>query len=158
MAYRIISRKAGQKPKVVKDTTKPRSVKPSDLDVGVFSASPAAWNMESWSAGINPDHVQEQMAVDRLLGVPTEYTTEGDAVFTDRAHRRKYLATHGCFDKSGGYSDPDPDEMRRTSAEANEILAANGITAETWDPPPDPVEGISELAAMQHKTKERKRA
>lgn len=117
------------------------------LNVGVFSGPKV--KQESYAAGTNPDYLREQMLVDSLLGVPTEYTADGDAIFRDRHHRREYLRLNGMYDRDGGYSDPDPDAARRGAEEAREVLASYGITQEGFDPEPDPRRGLRELAAMQ---------
>lgn len=63
------------------------------------------WPMVSEMAGINPDQIKEYQEYDKMKGVPTQYTPEGDVVFTSRSHRKKYLAAHHLHDRNGGYGD-----------------------------------------------------
>ena len=62
--------------------------------------------MCSDAAGINPDHRVEQMAADKKMGVETHYNREGQAVFTDKGHRKRYCEAHGMYDRNGSYGDP----------------------------------------------------
>lgn len=64
------------------------------------------WPMVSVAAGINPDQVGEYREFDKTMGVPTEYNSDGDVVFTSRAHRKRYCEAHRLFDRNGGYGDP----------------------------------------------------
>lgn len=63
------------------------------------------WPMLSEAAGVHPDQVKEATEAARAFGVPTEFTRDGRAVFTDRNHRKRYLRTQGLHDKNGGYGD-----------------------------------------------------
>lgn len=63
----------------------------------------AKWPLVSVAAGIHRDKVREYMEKDRLHGVPTEYTDEGDPIFTSANHRRKYLKLHQLYDKKAFY-------------------------------------------------------
>jgi hypothetical protein len=66
------------------------------------------WPMVSEMAGINPDQIKEYQEFDKKMGVPTEYTPDGDVVWTSRSHRKKYCEAHRLFDRNAGYSDPQP--------------------------------------------------
>ena len=66
------------------------------------------WPMVSEMAGINPAQIGEYQEFDKKMGVPTDYTPEGDVVWRDRAHRKKYCEAHHLYDRNAGYSDPQP--------------------------------------------------
>jgi len=66
------------------------------------------WPMASYAAGIAPEEIPESRKFDREHNVPTDYTPDGDPVFTSAKHRRKYCEAHGLYDRSAGYSDPVP--------------------------------------------------
>jgi len=66
------------------------------------------WPMASYAAGISPDEIAEFRKLDRANGVPTEYTPDGDPVFTSARHRREYCQAHGLYDRNAGFSDPVP--------------------------------------------------
>jgi len=69
-------------------------------------ATPGAWPMESRAAGVNPDQIPQAREYAASLGVPTQFTKTGAAIFTDRQHRAKFLRAHGMFDQQAGYGDP----------------------------------------------------
>jgi hypothetical protein len=69
------------------------------------------WPMYSDAAGCNPDQVPEMEAHSREIGIPTHFDSEGRAIFTSRKHRKKYCEAIGLFDRSGGYSDPQPQNL-----------------------------------------------
>ena len=71
------------------------------------------WPMASVAAGVSPEEVPEMMKYDREKGIPTEYTNDGDPVFTSREHRKRYCEAHELFDRNAGYGDPTP-KLRRT--------------------------------------------
>lgn len=68
----------------------------------------SGYPMYSDAAGVNPDQIEEQMEMDRQLGVPTEYTEDGLAIFTDPLHRKRYCEAYGLYDRNcfGGGLDP----------------------------------------------------
>jgi putative FmdB family regulatory protein len=70
--------------------------------------TPGTWPMESDAAGVHPDDVPEMMKKDAEYGVKTEYTRDGNPIFTGPEHRRKYCRVHGLFDRNAGYGDPTP--------------------------------------------------
>lgn len=63
------------------------------------------WPLTSNAMAVHPDSVDEARNLDKSLGVPTEYTTEGQPIFENRAHRRRFLRAHQFHDKDGGYGD-----------------------------------------------------
>lgn len=67
--------------------------------------SSKGWPMTSYAAGVYPDQINEARATDERLGVPCDFTPDGDRIFTDRAHRRNWLRAHNWVDRSGGYGD-----------------------------------------------------
>lgn len=64
------------------------------------------WPMCSDAVGVSPDQSSEAMEHAASIGVPTEFNSEGQAVFTSRKHRKKYCEAIGFYDRNGGYSDP----------------------------------------------------
>lgn len=63
------------------------------------------WPKASWGAGVHPSQVAEAHAKSVKDGVPTEFTRDGDPIFTSRGHRSRYLKTIGMHDRDGGYGD-----------------------------------------------------
>lgn len=64
-----------------------------------------AWPLISEAAGVHPSQVEEAREHARKHGVPTDFTSDGRAVFRDRAHRRDYCKLIGVRDNHGGYGD-----------------------------------------------------
>ena len=64
------------------------------------------WPMVSDGAAIAPEQIAEYEAFDRMHGVATQYTPDGQPVLTGRKHRKAYCEQHGIFDRDGGYGDP----------------------------------------------------
>lgn len=64
------------------------------------------WPMCSDAAGVHPDQVAEAQAAATGLGVPTEFTPDGRAVFRSPRHRKLYCEAVGLYDRNGGYGDP----------------------------------------------------
>jgi len=75
---------------------------------GKFNHTPGNWPMTSTAAGVAASQVAELTEYDREHGVPTEYTPDGDPIFTGKEHRRKHCALHGMYDRNAGYGDPAP--------------------------------------------------
>lgn len=72
---------------------------------GGFVDTPGAWPMYSDAAGVAPHQVAAAHAKSVRDGVPTEFTRDGRAIFRDREHRARYLASIGMHDRSGGYKE-----------------------------------------------------
>ena len=70
------------------------------------------WPMPSYAAGVHPKQIPEMSKIDAEHGVPTEYTPDGDPIFTGPRHRKKYCEVHGLFDRNAGHSDPLPARCR----------------------------------------------
>jgi len=66
------------------------------------------WPMASYAAGVHPSQVPEMMERARAAGVPTEFTSDGDPVFTGPGHRKRYCELFNFFDRNAGLSDPTP--------------------------------------------------
>jgi len=66
------------------------------------------WPFASYAAGVSPSEVPMMQKIDRENGVPTEYSSDGDPVFTSPAHRKKYCRAHGLYDRNAGYRDAEP--------------------------------------------------
>ena len=73
------------------------------------SSCPGNWPMVSYSMGVHPDQISDQMQADKKHGVPTDYTTSGDPIYTGRGHRKRHMKAYKIFDRSGGYSDASPE-------------------------------------------------
>lgn len=71
-----------------------------------FSDTPGTYPMKSDAAGVHPAQISEARRRSVKMGIPTDFTPDGRAIFTDRAHRKKYCEAVGLFDRNGGYSDP----------------------------------------------------
>jgi putative FmdB family regulatory protein len=56
--------------------------------------------MASYAVGIGACEVPAQMIIDKKAGVPTNYTKDGDPIFTSRGHRKKYLKHVGFHDRN----------------------------------------------------------
>jgi hypothetical protein len=71
-----------------------------------FKNTPGNWPMKSDAAGVHPDQIQEAVNHSIKNGVPTSFTSDGRAIFTDANHRKKYCRLIGLHDRNGGYRDP----------------------------------------------------
>lgn len=66
----------------------------------------AAWPMKSDAAGVHPSQATEAYEHSVSVGVPTQFDPKtGQAIFTDRSHRKRYLAARGFIDRNAGYGD-----------------------------------------------------
>jgi len=73
--------------------------------LGVVS-TPGNWPLLSDAVGVNPDQRTEAMKHASSIGVPTEFNSKGQAVFTSAGHRKRYCEAIGFIDRNAGYSDP----------------------------------------------------
>ena len=70
------------------------------------------WPMRSTAMGVHPTQVKDAAAHARRLGVPTDFSKGGEAIFTSARHRKAYVqavsAANGrpIHDMNGGYTDP----------------------------------------------------
>lgn len=69
---------------------------------GRFKDTPGAWPQYSDAAGVAVHQIAEAREKSVRDGVPTEFTADGRAIFRDREHRARYLATIGMYDRDGG--------------------------------------------------------
>lgn len=69
---------------------------------------PNCWPQTSWAAGVLPSQAGEAYANSVKNGVPTQFSKDGDPIFTSRKHRARYLRSVGMFDRNAGYGDPAP--------------------------------------------------
>ncbi len=78
-------------------------------DLGIVRKTSAQtagnWPMDSYAAGVDPSEVPAMMKIDAKYGVKTDYTEDGDPVFTSKGHRKKYLKVHKMHDRNAGYGD-----------------------------------------------------
>ena len=66
----------------------------------------AAWPIKSDSAGVNPTQISEFSEKASKMGVPTQFDSKtGQAIFTSRGHRSRYMKLRGLHDRQGGYGD-----------------------------------------------------
>ena len=73
---------------------------------GGYAHKPGAWPLLSDAAGVAEHQVPEAVEHSRRIGIPTDFTPDGRAIFTSRQHRKKYCEAIGLYDRSGGYGDP----------------------------------------------------
>lgn len=66
----------------------------------VGTPAKSGWPLHSEAAGVWPGQVKEAEAHAASVGVPTKFDGQGRAVFTDPAHRRRFLKAHGLHDRS----------------------------------------------------------
>ncbi len=71
-----------------------------------YTDTPGAWPMKSDAAGVHPSQIGEAREHAAKVGVPTDFTPDGRAIFTSRLHRKSYCEAHGLYDRNGGYGDP----------------------------------------------------
>ena len=78
-----------------------------DREVGSTAVGMARsrWPYASVAAGCHPKQVAEAQAHAAKVGVPTEYTSDGKAVFRSRQHRKAFLRAHNMRDNDGSYGD-----------------------------------------------------
>lgn len=64
------------------------------------------WPLRSDAAGVHPDQAKDAYEHSVSVGVPTQFDPRtGQAIFTDRSHRKRYLAARGFIDRNAGYGD-----------------------------------------------------
>ena len=63
------------------------------------SHATSIWPKKSIAAGVGIDQIGEATAHDRKHGVPTDYNSDGDAIYTSLAHQRKHCKLHGLVDR-----------------------------------------------------------
>jgi len=67
---------------------------------------PGNWPMKSDAAGVAASQVKEAIEHSKTIGIPTDFTPDGRAIFTSAKHRKRYCEAVGLYDRNGGYSDP----------------------------------------------------
>lgn len=70
-----------------------------DQACGTLDARPR-YPHESVAMGVHPRQVGAATEYGRKVGIPTEYTPEGKAIITSRAHKREFLKHHGMHDNN----------------------------------------------------------
>ena len=85
----------------------------------------ACWPMHCDSMGVHPDQAKAAAEYDAKLGVPTDYDTEGNPVFTSQQHYKQHLQAHAYFNRTGGADKLDYRER--------EIRAMAGRAVRTLD-------------------------
>jgi hypothetical protein len=66
----------------------------------------ATYPMKSDAAGVHVSQRMDAIAESHAMGIPTDFTPDGRAVFESANHRKRYCEAIGHWDKDGGYSDP----------------------------------------------------
>lgn len=66
------------------------------------------WPMVSDAAGVHPTDAKRAAKHASAVGVPTEFNSDGNPVFTDKHHRRRFLEAHHMYDRNAGHGDPTP--------------------------------------------------
>lgn len=61
----------------------------------------AGW--KSAALGVSPDQIPETMEYLRASGVPTEFSSDGDAIVTGDRHAKRIAKASGMFDGRHGY-------------------------------------------------------
>lgn len=105
----------------IKDVQKPmvkrKTIERCDIDASVMQRdlhrehaeyvnAPGTWPLLSDAAGVAVHQIPEAVEHSRRIGIPTDFTPDGRAIFTGRQHRKRYCEAIGLYDRSGGYSDP----------------------------------------------------
>ena len=67
---------------------------------------PGNWPMASDAAGVAAHQTKEAYDHSEKIGIPTQFTSDGRAIFTSRKHRKEYCRAIGLHDRNGGYGDP----------------------------------------------------
>jgi len=70
------------------------------------------WSMASYAAGVHHKQIPEMRKFDAEHEVKTDYTDDGDPIFTGPKHRKKYCEAHSLYDRNAGLSDPVPAHCR----------------------------------------------
>lgn len=73
---------------------------------GGFKNTSGNWPMKSDAAGVAADQVDEARAHSESIGIPTDFTPDGRAIFRSRQHRKRYCEAIGLYDRNGGPGDP----------------------------------------------------
>jgi hypothetical protein len=68
--------------------------------------TPGNWPLKSDAAGVHPNQIKEAHAHSVKIGIPTQFTPDGRAIFTGRKHRKDYCRAIGLHDRNGGFGDP----------------------------------------------------
>ena len=80
--------------------------KPFDISDFKQHHAESTWPMHSEAMAVHPSQRIEAMKAAEAKGVPTEFDSQGRAVFKSAIHRKQYCESYGVYDRSGGYSDP----------------------------------------------------
>lgn len=81
-------------------------------------ATPGTWPMVSTAAGVDATQVEEARAYAKRMGVPTEFTKDGDPILTGPEHRKRYCEINYLYDRNAGYSDP---QRKLTDSQKQEL-------------------------------------
>lgn len=79
---------------------------------GVGQLRCGTWPLKSDAAGVHPAQAKDAYEKSVRDGVPTDFTKDGQAVFTSARHRARYCRSIGLIDRNAGYSDAAPGQRR----------------------------------------------
>jgi hypothetical protein len=68
--------------------------------------TPGNWPLKSDAAGVHPNQIKEAYEHSVKIGIPTQFTPDGRAIFTGKKHRKDYCRAIGLHDRNGGFGDP----------------------------------------------------
>lgn len=66
------------------------------------------WPQVSDALAVSPRQRREAHEHSVKIGVPTDYNRDGQPVWTDRAHKKRFGEATGFFDRDAGYGDAQP--------------------------------------------------
>lgn len=66
------------------------------------------WPQHSDAAGVAVSQIKDASRKMAEAGCPTEFDSQGRAIFTSRGHRNRALRVMGMYDRNAGYGDPAP--------------------------------------------------
>lgn len=61
---------------------------------------PKGYPIRSMSMAVHTTQIKEAMEHDRKLGVPTNYSRNGEPIWTDAAHRKRFMKAHKLIDRN----------------------------------------------------------
>jgi len=83
-----------------------KAIRDMGAEHGGFQDTPGTWPQRSDAMGVAVEQIPQARAKSIRDGVPTDFTPDGRAILTSRAHRKRYGESIGMYDRNGGYGDP----------------------------------------------------
>jgi hypothetical protein len=81
---------------------------------------PGCWPQVSTAFGIPPEDIAKAKDAAKRDGFDIDFTPEGNAIFRDRAHRKRACGLFGYYDRNAGYGDATPRVTDRERKEYRE--------------------------------------